>query len=248
MKYACGTDIGRLREKNEDSALIIENSEGDIFMMVFDGMGGHNLGDIASLQAQTYLAKCFKQKRSFSNLLDMRFWLKKSIRRTNEFLNAYAEKEISSKGMGATFACYLIHRDKVVTGYIGDTRAYSVRGSRIVQHSKDETYVAFLYQSGKITKEEMVRHPSRHVVTNALGCYPSVIINVASVHFTDGCLLLCSDGLYNMVPEAEIAGIIAKNREDVEASVKELIDAANNGGGTDNIAVALLWKEGNASW
>ena len=244
MNYAYLTDIGKRREKNEDSAFIIENKFGDILMMVFDGMGGHNLGDIASQKAQEFLCNSFNQKNGFKGAIDMWLWLRKSIRKTNDFLNQYAKQGFASKGMGTTFACFLIHKDKVLMGYVGDTRAYTIFGNDIIQHSKDETYVEFLYQSGRITREQIKTHPSRHVVTNALGCYPSVIINLSFIRNDFNYLLLCSDGLYNMV-ESDVIVNILKGDENLDNVAKTLIDEANKNGGIDNIACAIFKKEVN---
>ena len=239
MTFSYATDIGKVREKNEDSAMILTNAYGDVFMMVFDGMGGHNQGDIAANLAQSYLCKKFKQKDGYRGKMDMKFWLKKALKSTNRYLNEYHLFDEQSKGMGTTFACYLIHGKHVLMGYIGDTRAYLIKDGGIHQNSTDETYVQFLYESGKITKEEMATHPSRHVVTNALGCYPTVIINTGFIRDPFDYLLLCSDGLYNMVKDHKICSVIEENGSDVEKSICDLIDLANRNGGRDNIAIAI---------
>jgi len=241
MNYAYGSHIGKIRDKNEDAAVVVENVHGDIFMMVFDGMGGHNLGDVASYQAQLFLSKEFYKKKKFSGKIDMKLWLKKALKKTNTFLNKLALDYPNCKGMGTTFAGYLIHKNYVLMGYLGDTRAYLIKDDGISQRSLDETYVQFLYENGKITKEQMKTHHSKHIVTNALGCYPRASINVSFVNDDYDYLLLCSDGLYNMVDEFEITKII-KQDKNLNMIVNELIDKANDNGGNDNIAISLYKK------
>ena len=241
MNYAYGSHIGKIRDKNEDAAVVVENVHGDIFMMVFDGMGGHNLGDVASYQAQLFLSKEFYKKKKFSGKIDMKLWLKKALKKTNTFLNKLALDYPNCKGMGTTFAGYLIHKNYVLMGYLGDTRAYLIKDDGISQRSLDETYVQFLYENGKITKEQMKTHHSKHIVTNALGCYPRASINVSFVNDDYDYLLLCSDGLYNMVDEFEIIKII-KQDKNLNMIVNELIDKANDNGGNDNIAISLYKK------
>lgn len=240
MFYSFGTDIGKVREKNEDSAVIIKNNLNDVFMLVLDGMGGHKQGDIASLKAQDFFVKSFQEQKKFSGSLSMKMWLKSKIRQANKMLNDYSNINPSTKGMGATMSCFLLHNDKLILAYIGDTRAYIIKDGGIKQISEDETYVQFLYDSGRIRKEEMLTHPSRHVVTNAIGCYKTAIINVKEVKEDYDYLLLCSDGLYNMVDEHKICSIIERNGENVDNSVSELIAAANDNGGIDNIALCIL--------
>ncbi len=239
VKYGFKTDIGKIREKNEDTAIIVEKDNGDILMLVLDGMGGHRQGDIASIKAQNYICKAFEEKSSFSNVFAMKHWMKVILKKINKFLNDYTKADASSKGMGATLACYLIHDDKVIYSYIGDTRAYIIKNNEIIQISEDETYVQFLYEAGKIKKEEMSTHPSRHIVTNAIGCYETAIINVKELKRSFDYLLLCSDGLYNMVDNSTIYKLV-KEKKDISASIDELIDLANSNGGLDNIAIAIL--------
>ena len=242
MNYAYGSHIGKIRDKNEDSAIVIENTHGDIFMMVFDGMGGQNLGDVASYQEQLFLTKEFNRKKKFNGKFDMKCWFKNVLKKTNTFLNRLALDYPNCKGMGTTFAGYLIHKNKVLVGYLGDTRAYLLKDEGISQRSIDETYVQFLYENGKITKEQMKTHKSKHIVTNALGCYPKATINVSFVNDDFDYLLLCSDGLYNMVDEFECARIIRQDKE-LDTIVNELIELANANGGNDNIAISVYKKE-----
>ena len=240
--YSYKSDIGLLREKNEDMAIVMTNEHNDCFMMVFDGMGGHKHGEVASSLAEQYMIKAFKQKTKFTNKIDMYLWLKGIIRKMNKYLNEYANMSDINRGMGTTFACFLIHKDITLMCYIGDTRCYLIKNGNIEQKSVDETYVHFLYETGSISYEEMEHHPSKNIITNALGCYPTVIINLKFIKNDYDGLLLCSDGLYNMVNNQTISQIISNN-DDLNKCTDCLIDEANKNGGKDNIAVAIMMKE-----
>lgn len=240
--FAFKTDIGLLREKNEDSAYILENQNNDIFMLVFDGMGGHKKGDIASNLAQKNMIEAFKNKKEFKGKLDMYFWLKKLINDTNRLLNDYSLKNNGARGMGTTLSCFLIHKKYTLMCYIGDTRCYLIKDKKLIQKSIDETYVEFLFQTGSISNEEKRSHPSSNIITNALGCYSSVIINLQFIKEDYDYLLLCSDGLYKMVEENKMIEII-NEKEILSKKVDKLIEMANKNGGRDNIAIALYGKE-----
>lgn len=236
------TDIGKVRKRNEDSAFIIQNQFDDLFMLIFDGMGGHNRGDVASSLAQKTMIEEFKKKVKFKGKFDMYFWLRKVILKTNRVLNDYSHRHNDSKGMGTTFSCYLIHNNLTLMCYIGDTRCYIIDKKEIKQKSSDETYVEFLYESGKITQKEKYHHPNKNIITNALGCYNSVIINLHFINESYSHLLLCSDGLYNMVSEDIIKEIILQE-DTLENRIDKLIELANINGGQDNIAIAIYEKE-----
>lgn len=239
--YSYLTDPGKLREKNEDAALIIENHKGDILMMVLDGMGGHNKGDLASNNAKDFIAKAFQKKHFHS--FNMKSWLKKILKKTNTFLYKLSVDQPKYKGMGTTITLFLIHKKTTYMAYIGDSRAYLIYNNNIKQYSTDETYVQFLFEQGKITKEEMATHPSRNVVTNALGCYDQALINVMKIEDQYDYLLLCSDGLYNMLEDKKMLEIINKYQDDIVKATKRLITRANMAGGKDNISVCLYKKE-----
>ena len=240
--FAYKDDIGLVRKNNEDASYIIKKDNNDLLMMVFDGMGGHMFGDVASSLALEFIKTQFEEKKRFLNKLDMYFWLRKLIFKTNKYLYKYS-KEHNLRGMGTTFACYLVHGKYTLMAYLGDSRCYLITDNGLKQMSNDETYVNFLYQSGKITLEEMKTHPQKNVITNAFGCYLNVVINVKFIKEDYRGLLLCSDGLYNMVSDEEIYSLIQNNSLDYQKCVEALIDKANENGGKDNIAVAIYQKE-----
>ena len=241
IMFAYKVDIGLVRENNEDASYIIKKDNNDVLMMVFDGMGGHMYGDVASQLALDFIKNEFEKKKKFYHKMDMYFWLRRVLLKTNKYLFEYSKKN-KLRGMGTTFACFLIHGKHTLMAYLGDSRCYLVKNNQLKLVSNDETYVNFLYESGKITEEEKLNHPQKNVITNALGCYLSVIINLEFIKEEYEGLLLCSDGLYNMVNEEDISATI-KLGNNCEECVNVLINKANQKGGKDNIAVALYLKE-----
>ncbi|MDD3207270.1 MAG: Stp1/IreP family PP2C-type Ser/Thr phosphatase [Bacilli bacterium] len=239
-RFAYRIDIGRVRVSNEDQATVITNSEGDILMLVCDGMGGHNKGDFASRTAISVLSEAFKNKPKFIHPFFAKRWLSNQIRYANNEIYNAAYSNQAYKDMGTTLVAALIIEDRIIVANIGDSRAYAVRYNALERLTEDQTYVDYLYRTGKITKEEISTHPKRHVLMNALGIYPSLTMDIKSIPYVGFSIMLCSDGLYNNISEQEIHAILT-TEERPEQKVETLIKVANLNGGSDNIAVAY-WE------
>ena len=238
-RYAYKTDIGKVRLTNEDQANATVNSKGDVLLIVCDGMGGQNKGELASSIAISHLLEDFNSSRFFT-LFDVQLWLNRRIRAVNKFINNEARKNILYRGMGTTLTAAIIYHDSLVIAQIGDSRIYEIRNRELVQLSTDQTYVNYLYRTGQIKKEEMDTHPRRHMLMNALGTYPSVEIDISVKPYTNQTILLCSDGLYNNVSETTISSVL-KGSDSPEEKVNELISIANSNGGSDNIGL-VIWE------
>ena len=238
-RYSCRTDIGKVRLTNEDQASATVNAKGDVFLIVCDGMGGQNKGELASSIAVSHLIDDFNSSK-FLNLMDVQFWLNRHIRAVNRYIYNEARQNALYRGMGTTLTAVIIYKGSVVTAQIGDSRLYEIQNNNLVQLTSDQTYVNYLYNTGQITKEEMATHPRRHMLMNALGTYPSVEIDISTRPYVNQTLLLCSDGLYNNVSETTIASIL-KGKDSPEEKVNELISIANNNGGSDNIGI-VIWE------
>lgn len=239
-RFAYKTDIGKVRITNEDQALAMINSRGNILLLVCDGMGGQNKGDFASKLATDIIAEAFTKKARFPMKYDAIHWCMKAIKKANRKIYDAASKNKDYEGMGTTLTMVLIVKDYMVLSQVGDSRCYSRFMREFKQISEDQTYVAYLYRTGQIKKEEMATHPKRHVLMNALGYYPSLELDIKIMAYHKESLLLCSDGLYNNVSDNDIASI-AKGNDTVEQKVHELISLANANGGSDNIAV-VIWE------
>ncbi|MCQ2794705.1 MAG: Stp1/IreP family PP2C-type Ser/Thr phosphatase [Bacilli bacterium] len=238
--FAYQTDIGKIRIKNEDQATILTNSSGDILMIIADGMGGHNKGDYASKLAIDILSEEFKKKeKGFISIFIAKLWLQHVVSDANKFVYNTAEKTESCKGMGTTLVAVLIHKNNMVVLNVGDSRAYLYHNDKLERLSEDQSYVDYLKRSGQISESEAEKRKDKNVLLNALGIYPSISFNSRLLKYRDEPILLCSDGLFNNLKEKDIIDII-KKRMSAKETTKELINAANKNGGSDNIAVAYF--------
>lgn len=237
MIYSYDSNPGKLRDRNEDACLILENGKQAVLMMVLDGMGGHNKGDLASSKVRDFIKDEFLKKKHF---IFPKKWLKKVVKNANLLLYKFTEENPKFKGMGTTLSLYLIVKGKTYLVYIGDSRAYTIKDNNINQESVDETYVQFLYEQGQIKKEDMENHPQKNVLINSMGSYSKIRINIKEISNPYDYLLLCTDGLYNMIEEKIILDVIAKYSLDISKAVKRLITRANMRGGKDNVSVCLL--------
>ena len=245
-KYLTGrffyrTDVGKVRLNNEDQAMALTNASGNVLLIVCDGMGGQNKGDLASSLAINTVVSSFKNRKGFLNSYFARLWVGKVIREANKSIYEQSQSNPNYQGMGTTITLLLIIKDVAIMGHVGDSRCYFLKSHHdLVQMSEDQTYVGYLLRTGQITPEETLTHPKRHVLMNALGIYPSASVDIKVFPYLNEEVLLCSDGLYNNVPVEDIAAVV-KGSDSVEQKVNELIAIGNKNGGSDNIAV-VLWE------
>lgn len=239
-QFGCKTDIGRVRVSNEDQAFASINGSGDVLLGVCDGMGGHNKGDYASRVASELISEEFRNKGSFSSALSVRLWLSRIIRKVNAKIYDYAYSNVAYKDMGTTLVLALFYKDLIFIVNIGDSRAYAIRFNDIKQLTEDQTYVEYLYKTGKITKQEMEVSDQRHILMNALGTFPSVSFEIKVIQNLRHPIFLCSDGVYNNATAEEIHSAFCTN-ERVEQKIDTLIAIANSNGGSDNMAISY-WE------
>ena len=244
--YAYKTDIGRVRKTNEDRAIILMNSDNEVFLAVSDGMGGSEKGDVASKLTIDLLNASFKKKKKHRYLFSDKRWITRTCKSINKKIYSMAEKvkktEKNSEkiGMGCTLVAVLISGERMMIANIGDSRAYMLKDGEIKQLTTDQTYVEYLLKTGKITEEGAKTHPDRHVLTNALGVYNSLSLSITDMPYHGESILLCSDGLYNNLDSKEIANILLTD-ERTDQKVVSLISISNHAGGSDNIGIAL-WE------
>jgi PPM family protein phosphatase len=222
------TDVGRVREGNED-AFLVDDAMG--LVAVADGMGGHRAGEVASATALEALRSAITHGRP----------LRESMQDANEavFTKSLTDEEL--RGMGTTLtAATLVSGGTVLVGHVGDSRAYLLHDGELRQVTVDHSLVEELVREGRLTADEAAVHPQRSIITRALGLDASVDIDVYPVELAPGDrLLLCSDGLTGMVQTETIAGIL-RREEDPARAAAALIDAANVAGGEDNITVVVV--------
>ena len=240
-RFSYKTDIGRVRVSNEDQAIALTNASGNVLLVVCDGMGGQNKGDLASSLAINTIVSSFKDRKGFLNNYFAKLWVNSAIKEANRSIYEQAQNNPTYRGMGTTITLLLIIKDIAILGHVGDSRCYFLKNHHdLVQMSEDQTYVSYLLRTGQITPEQALTPPKRHVLMNAVGIYPSASIEVKTFPYLNEEILLCSDGLYNNVPPDDISAII-KGNDSVEQKVNELIAIGNKNGGSDNIAV-VLWE------
>jgi protein phosphatase len=240
-RFSYKPDIGRIRLSNEDQAAAMINASGNVLLVVCDGMGGQNKGDLASSLAINTITTSFKSRKCLLNRYFAKLWVGQVIREANKSIYEQSQSNKSYHGMGTTITLLLIIKDTAILGHVGDSRCYFLRNRReFTQMLEDQTYVGYLLRTGQINQEEALTHPKRHVLMNALGVYPSASVDVKSFPYMGETVLLCSDGLYNNVPTNDIASVL-KGEDTVEQKVDELIAIGNKNGGSDNIAV-VIWE------
>ena len=242
MEFSYLTDPGQVRDHNEDSVTIVKNAAGEILMAVADGMGGHKGGEIASSIAITHIGKRFVDTSSVGNKEDAINFLKEIVSEANMLLYKYTENNPESVGMGTTIVMALLTKEFLLFGNIGDSSGFVIKDKKLYKITNDHTLVNLLVKSGEITEEEAKDHPRKNVLMRALGANITVEMDVFDVETDISGILLCSDGLTNMLDERQIETVLDSDL-DIDAKVQKLINKANNRGGTDNISVAYLQKE-----
>jgi PPM family protein phosphatase len=230
---AAASDPGKRRRRNEDAYVV----EPPLFA-VADGMGGARAGEIAAKIAASVL----RDSSGEDAVVEL---IKEANRRVYE---AATEDETRS-GMGTTITAAIVGDDGVQIGHVGDSRAYRVRDGKLEQLTEDHSLVAELVRSGKLSPEEADVHPQRSVITRTVGTDPDVDVDTLEIDARPGdVFLLCSDGLTTMVDDTSILAVVQKNRASLDKAARALVDAANKGGGEDNITIVLfeIGKEGAA--
>lgn len=239
---AMRTDVGRVRQSNEDSVAFVAPAEGapeeklGYFALVADGMGGHAAGEVASALAAEVVRRVF-----FSLDVPTPQALKAAFEAANRAILDQATSEPACRGMGTTCTAIVIRDGRLWLAHVGDSRAYILRDGRLTQLSDDQTLHAQLVREGVLTPEEAERTPGGNVILQALGTRPEISPTI----WSDGlplrvgdAILLCSDGLSNLVRDEEIAAI-ATGRAPQEAC-RLLVDAALDAGGYDNVSVGVF--------
>ncbi len=243
MDYYYLTDVGKVRDHNEDSVVIVENYNKEILLAVADGMGGHNAGEVASSIAITHLGKRFKEVASVGNKEDAINWLQETVSEINVLIYKYTDEHPESTGMGTTLVTAILTNNFLLIGNIGDSSGFVIKNKKLHKITTDHTLVNLLVKSGELTEEEAKDHPKKNVLMKALGAITNVEMDIFDVEKDVDGILLCSDGVTNMLDQAIIEKVI-NDKADVEEKVKKIIFKCNNRGGNDNISVAYLELKG----
>lgn len=240
MKAFAKSDVGKAREINEDYYYISKEEDKVQVYILADGMGGYNGGEIASrlatVTALSYIQNNFenisKEKEDILNLI------KSAMEYANMVVYEKASQNKELEGMGTTLEVCLIYNNRAYIGHIGDSRIYRIRKEFIRKLTHDHSYVQKLVRDGTITKEEAEHHPKKNMLTKALGCTTFIEPDVTIKGFIkDDIILMCSDGLTNMLEEQKIYEIV---KEQGDLAAEKLVEKANENGGYDNITAIVI--------
>lgn len=239
MQIASKTDIGKLRESNQDFVKTHIFDDGAAFLVVCDGMGGAAAGNVASeVAANAIFDYILKKYATNLNSHELKTIMTSAINRANLDVFDLAQSNEQYYGMGTTVVATIIKDGYAYTVHAGDSRAYIAYPDKIEQVTLDHSIVQQLLASGLITQEESKTHPKRNVITRALGIQECLELDYNTTKLNkDFSFLLCTDGLTNMVDDKIICQILANN--DSSDACDSLIEHANANGGSDNITVAL---------
>ncbi len=238
MEYGVKSDLGKVREINEDSYLILE---GDLpIFAIADGMGGHLAGEVASAMAIDVFRQYQGQKE------DIRKMLTDLILEGDQRIYTKQQEDENCKGMGTTLTSAVIKDNLLYIGHVGDSRAYLYRNNELLQITTDHSLVNELLKQEQITEEEAFHHPHKNLLLQALGSGNelNVEMNCFSLESSD-IIILCSDGLNDMLTDEEIVTLLERDGS-LQEKAESLVDTANNNGGQDNITVVLIQPVANS--
>ena len=230
MRFYGLTDIGRRREMNQDTFCVHRFDDKQGFGLVCDGMGGQSAGNVASDMARTIIADKIRKAVETGVMDDPRSLLEAALREANYSVYKRSMVEPEYRGMGTTAVVAFVRGETAYCAHVGDSRIYLLREGRLLQE---------LMEKGEIKPEEMRTHPNRNMITRAVGVGLTIETDLMQIPLCAGDkLLLCSDGLTNMVGNEQIAALLGQNTG--EDACRLLIEEANKAGGMDNITAVVI--------
>ncbi len=244
MELYGATDIGKVRDTNQDSYAIIRFDEQHAALIVCDGMGGANGGNIASQTAVEVIGSHLKEAfdPAFSDM-QIEKLLDTAIHKANIAVFDKAQSDQTLAGMGTTVVTVILCKDRAYIAHAGDSRAYLLpKDGGLKQLTKDHSIVQQMLESGQITQREAEHHPKRNVITRALGVGEALKIDMQQSAVQSGeKFMLCSDGLTNFVPALQMQAVLSENSP--KEACSQLVAMANENGGGDNITVVIAALE-----
>lgn len=232
------TDTGRMRNANQDYVFCEENAIGSFpnLFIVADGMGGHNAGDTASRMC---VEEVVSQVEKSTKVTPVGIF-EQAVSAANEAVYRASMSDVALDGMGTTIVAAVVLGNTAYIINVGDSRLYAYK-DHLRQVTVDHSLVEEMVQSGKIQKEDMRTHPNKNIITRALGTNSSVKADCFEIEVSEGdVLLLCSDGLSNMLEDDRLEEILQENPDDLKAAGECMVKEANEAGGKDNISVVLV--------
>ncbi|MGY3765531.1 Stp1/IreP family PP2C-type Ser/Thr phosphatase [Vagococcus vulneris] len=239
MQIDYQTNVGRKRKNNQDTVGTYVNQKGITLAIVADGMGGHQAGDQASFLAVTGLGKVWEET-AISDHETISEWLISRIQQENDVIYAEGNNDPEKFGMGTTIVAATPLEGKLLLAHVGDSRAYIIRDQAIKQLTEDHSLVNELVKTGEITEEMAANHPKKNILVRSVGVPGKVEVDLSLITLKiDDQILLCSDGLTNMLSDNLIKSILTTQKP-LNDRIAELITEANEAGGTDNITALVM--------
>ncbi len=250
MKWYQMTDVGKVRDQNEDYVLVEQLPDGkSVLGIVCDGMGGCLAGEVASEEAAEMMRSAFLEQfeAGGGKAGEIRSSLSHGVKSANARVWHLSASEDEYMGMGTTLTAVWTDGKSAWFVSVGDSRGYILRSGSLIQVTEDQSYVWELYKQGAITKEQMRTHPMNHLVSMAVGLKPDLReedIGIFQYELeSDDEIFLCSDGVTDVLPEEQVASTLSSEKT-LEGKCKSVIDACNSSSGKDNISVVLIRQEG----
>ncbi len=240
ITLACRSDVGNKRPNNEDEVGYLDKPNFKV-ILVADGMGGHASGEIASKMAKEMILQLLDLSEDFQSVHQIKSTIKKVLKKANQAINKLSSTNQVYYGMGTTLVMALVTKKVTAIINCGDSRCYRLKDDKLEQLTTDQTVVEYLYQIGAISKQEMKTSPKRHVLMNAMGIGPSIDYDIRFIENDYQGLMVCSDGLTNMVEDDVIEKMWVERKELTTSTIcSDLVDKALVNGGIDNISVCML--------
>jgi serine/threonine protein phosphatase PrpC/competence protein ComGC len=238
IHFFAKTDVGKVRNANEDYFLSEKIAANEFLFIVADGMGGHQAGDVASKLASETFSDTYKTLRKKGTAIMES--MESAIKKANAVVFAKAAADIEKRGMGTTFSAMIIANMKASIAHVGDSRVYLIRKNKIKKITTDHSFVEKLVEEGRISSEEAREHPQKNVLYMSLGARENLTPEILdAIILEDGdALIMCSDGLSNMVTDENLMKIVMDNYP--EEAAEALVKLANANGGADNITIQIV--------
>ena len=214
-------------------------------MVVADGMGGHRKGEVASSLVVTLLGTRFNNMSTLGTKSDAINWLKGILDEMNKMIIDYGATHIDSVGLGTTVVIALVTNDYLIIGNVGDSSGYVMKNNKLHKVTKPHTLVNLLVEAGDLTEEEARNHPKKNVLLKALGSGEKAEPDILDVDNEADAVLLCSDGLTNMLTDEQIEKVLIDDELELEEKIIKLVRKANARGGVDNVSIAYLERKGS---
>ena len=242
MKITAKTDIGLVRQTNEDNYVFVKKDEHNYLAFVCDGMGGHLGGSFASSKTVEKIEEAFNNLDTTKPIKNIGVWLFETLQNINTIIYEQAISNENLKGMGTTVSGVVVINDEMYYAHVGDSRIYTYNENDVQQITTDHTYVNTLLLNGLITFKQALKHPKRHVLTNALGIKKNASIDIGQIRLRDNeKILLCTDGLHNLLDGKKLLKLLNQEVE-LEEKVNLIVEKAIELGGNDNITLILMEK------